>query len=86
MKTSAIVPTFLFNEILNILSFMLQATYVHGKMEIEKLAFTNHTECECRERKDFGSTGDKPMDHRAVRHYPASPAPQNIVRAPTRKP
>ncbi|XP_058791009.1 vascular endothelial growth factor A, long form-like, partial [Phymastichus coffea] len=58
-------------------------TSINGKMEIEKLSFDNHTECECRERKD--SSGNS--ESRVARHYnPSVPAPQNISRPPTKRP
>ncbi|XP_023248510.1 uncharacterized protein LOC106640542 [Copidosoma floridanum] len=64
-------------------------THIHGATAIEKLSFTNHTECECIERKDpRGSGSDEPMGRRPLRsHYPSSTVPQNAFNlTPPKKP
>ncbi|KAG5318039.1 TXVE factor, partial [Pseudoatta argentina] len=60
-------------------------TSVGGASVVEKLSFYNHTECECRERSEYDTTNEKPVDQRVYRHQ-SSPPPQNMKKSPARKP
>ncbi|XP_043502687.1 uncharacterized protein DDB_G0283697-like isoform X1 [Polistes fuscatus] len=65
------------------LSFYM--TSILGSSVVEKLSFYNHTECECREKSEY-DTNEKSLEQRFYRHHQLSPQPQNIRRAPPRKP
>ncbi|XP_053980410.1 myb-like protein X [Hylaeus volcanicus] len=61
-------------------------TNVGGSNVVEKLSFYNHTECECKERTEYETNNEKPLDQRIYKHYYSSPQPQNMRRPQPRKP
>lgn len=75
---------------------LLQTTSIGGTSVVEKLSFYNHTECECREKNEYGITSDsKPSsihdtnEHKTLavkqQHNQSPLPPQNIRRPPQKK-
>ncbi|XP_034950860.1 uncharacterized protein DDB_G0283697-like [Chelonus insularis] len=70
-------------------------TSIEGGNVVEKLSFYNHTECECREKSEYGITSDsRPSSvqetefrsHPSRQQHQSAMPPQNIRRPPQKKP
>ncbi|XP_023316362.1 uncharacterized protein LOC106659831 isoform X2 [Trichogramma pretiosum] len=60
--------------------FYFQASYIDGSTAIKKLTFTNHTECECRDRKDARSRLGVDTTLQTFSYYPSTSSPQHTVK------
>lgn len=69
----------------------LQTTSIGGGSVVEKLSFYNHTECECREKSEYGMQSDNKLQDsnefksQVTRQNP-SLVPQNIRKPVQKKP